>query len=294
MRALGLKSLLYLLAFCPLPLIHKVGFLLGWLIALSSQNRITQVTRTNIRLCFQQLSAQEQETLVKQSLIETGKTFTELSALWLWSVDAVLKQVRQVYGEHYLQQALQQGRGVVLLTPHLGAWEMAGLYASSRYPLTALYRPPKLSGLHDLIHTARERAGGRFVPTNNKGIKAVYQALYQGQVVGILPDQVPNEAGTGVFAPFFGISAYTMVLVSRLARKTGAAVIFTYAERLPASQGFHLHFLPGSTEIATAPIEVAVQALNQGIEQCIQACPVQYQWSYKRFKRRPEGEQPVY
>ncbi|RKZ53624.1 MAG: hypothetical protein DRR08_27200 [Candidatus Parabeggiatoa sp. nov. 2] len=294
MRVLLIKELMHLFALLPLRTLHSIATQLGRIMAQRPKLRLTQVTRTNIRLCFPKQSNEAQEALVKQSLIETSKAFFELGAFWLWPTNRALGLVREVSGEDCLQQAIQQSKGVVLLTPHLGAWELAGLYAASRCTLTALYRPPKLTGLHDLIHAARERAGGRVVQTDKAGVRALYQALLQGQVAGILPDQVPSETGSGIFAPFFGIPAYTMVLVSRLARKTGAPVIFTYAERLPHGQGFHLHFLPAPAEIAADNLEIAVAALNQGIEQCVQACPAQYQWSYKRFKRRPEGMASVY
>ncbi len=256
--------------------------------------RITQVTHTNIHLCFPQLSPTTQKRLVKKSLIETCKTFSELGALWLWQNDRVLRLVQKVSGETYLQQALQKGKGVILLTPHLGAWELAGLYASAHYPLTALYRPPKLQGLHDLIHAARTRTGGRFVATDKTGVRALYYALRRGQIVGILPDQVPSETGSGIFVPFFEVQTYTMVLVSRLARKTGATVIFTFAERLSTQAGFHIHFLQAPAKMATDNLEMSVSALNQGIEKCVRKNPTQYQWSYKRFKRRPEGVASVY
>jgi KDO2-lipid IV(A) lauroyltransferase len=294
MRVLLIKALLYFFALLPLSIIYSIATLLGQIIARWQTLRITQVTRTNIRLTFPNLSPAAQDILVKQSLIETCKAFSELGALWLWQTDSVLRLVQEVSGETVLQQALQRGKGVILLTPHLGAWELAGLYASSGYPITTLYRPPKLAGLHDLIHAARERAGGRFVPTDKTGIRALFKALHKGEVIGILPDQVPSKEGSGIFAPFFGISAYTMVLVSRLARKTGATVIFTYAERLPKRLGFHIHFLPAPEDIAADNLEIAVTALNQGIEQCVLGNPAQYQWSYKRFKRRPEGAASVY
>jgi len=280
-RALLLKILLHGFARLPLRTTHKLATWLGQ--RLGERSRLVKVTRTNIGLCFPQLTKSEQDQLIRQSVIETCKTFSELGALWLWPVTRVLELVRTVSGETHLQQALQQSQGVILLTPHLGAWEMAGLYASSRYPLTALYRPPKLSGLHHLIHTARERAGGHFVPTDSTGVRALYQALRQGHIAGILPDQVPNE-GAGRWAPFWGIPAYTMVLVARLARKTNATILFTYAERLPHGQGFHIHFRPTSPLLACDDLEVAVTALNQGIQACIQHCPFQYQWGYKRFK----------
>jgi KDO2-lipid IV(A) lauroyltransferase len=130
------------------------------------------------------------------------------------------------------------------------------------------------------------------VPTNRRGVKALFQTLQQQAVVGILPDQVPTEAG--IFAPFFGRPTYTMVLVSRLAQRGNVPVIFTYAERLSKGRGFHVHFLPAPPTISAPDLEKAVNALNQGIEQCIQHCPTQYQWSYKRFKRQPTHLPSIY
>ncbi|HHB92420.1 MAG TPA: hypothetical protein ENK59_04310 [Thioploca sp.] len=290
MRALLIKGFLHILSWLPLKVVYKIATILGQKIAKHHKLRITQVTRININLCFPQLSITEQNILVNQSLIETCKTFSELGILWLNKLDKVLKLIVKVSNENYLQQALQQGKGVILLTPHLGAWEMAGLYASAHYPLTALYRPPKLIGLNKLIHTARERAGGKFVATDKKGVRSLLQALRHGEIAGILPDQVPNSGG--VFAPFFGISAYTMSLVARLAQKTDAKVIFTYAKR--TEQGFHIHFLPAPINIASSDLELACTALNEGVEQCIKDCCNQYQWSYKRFKQCPVGTDSVY
>ncbi|MDM8557881.1 lysophospholipid acyltransferase family protein [Candidatus Parabeggiatoa sp. HSG14] len=293
MRALLIKGLLYLFALLPLRTAHSIATVLGKIIARWHKLRINQVTRTNIRLCFPHLSNEDQEILIKQSLIETCKTFIEMGALWLWTPEKVLKLVREVSGEAELQKAYQRGKGVLVLTPHLGSWEIIGLYTCLHYSSTGLYRPPKLVNLHDLIHTARERTGGRYVPADKSGVRALYQALQQKQFAGLLPDQVPS-AGMGIFVPFFGIPAYSLVLPSRLAHKSGASVFFGYAERLPRGLGFHIHYLPAPAEIAAKNQEVAVRKLNQGIEQCIQHCPTQYQWSYKRFKRRPDGEASVY
>jgi KDO2-lipid IV(A) lauroyltransferase len=289
-----IKALLYFFALFPLRFIHALATRLGIWLAHRPQLSVTQITQINIRLCFPHLSENQQNLLIEKSLIETAKTFTELSALWLWRKERVLRLVRRIENEACLQQAMQAGKGVILLTPHLGAWELAGLYASSHYSLTALYRPPKLIGLQNLIQSARQRAGGKCVAIDQAGVRALLQTLRRGEVVGILPDQVPQETKAGIFAPFFNIPTYTMTLVSRLAQKTGATVIFTYAHRLPTGQGFSLHFLPAPTEIYSPNLIHSVLALNQGIQQCILACPEQYQWSYKRFKRRPEGTKAVY
>jgi KDO2-lipid IV(A) lauroyltransferase len=292
MPTILLKTVLHLLAFLPLRVTHAFAVPIArWLL---QHSRLHQVIRTNIRLCFPSHSALAQKMLVQRSLIETVKTFTELGALWLWQPKQLFEKIQSVNNEQCLQQAVQQGKGVILLTPHFGAWELAGLYASSRYPLTALYRPPKLKGLQTFIHHARQRAGGCYVATEPKGIRALYQALRRGEVIGILPDQVPSEDGAGIFAPFFGMPAYTMTLIARLVQKTGAPVIFTYAQRLSSGSGYTIHFFTASAEIAAANVEVATAALNQGIEKCIAAEITQYQWSYKRFKRLPNGYEPVY
>lgn len=284
-RAFGIMAFLRGLSWLPLGVTHRMATVLGRWLVTRQRWRLVEVTRANITHCFPQLSSADRELLIKDSLVETCKTFMELGAVWLWPVAKTLALIRGVTGEEYLQAALQQGKGVILLTPHLGAWEMAGLYTSAHYHITALYRTPKLVDLDQFILTARERAGGRYVNTEQAGIRLLYQTLKQGRVIGILPDQVPKQATASIPVPFFGIVASTMMLVSRLAHKTGAPVIFIYAERLARGEGFHLHFLPAPAEIMSEDIIQSASALNRGVEQCIEACPTQYQWSYKRFKK---------
>jgi Kdo2-lipid IVA lauroyltransferase/acyltransferase len=124
-------------------------------------------------------------------------------------------------------------------------------------------------------------------------VRALYQGLGRGEAVGILPDQNPDP-GSGVFAPFFGMPAYTMVLIARLVRKTGATLILTYAERLPRGAGYHVHMIEAPEDFASATPEQAGAILNRLIEDGVRAHPEQYQWSYKRFRVRPEGEPGVY
>ncbi|MCK5718919.1 MAG: lysophospholipid acyltransferase family protein [Thiomargarita sp.] len=289
-----IKLILHFFAVLPLPIIHKIANLLAKIVIRWQFLSINQVTRINLSLVFPQLSEEKRAEMAKNILIESCKTFAELGLLWLNKKEKVLQLIKKVTGEQHLQQALAQGKGVILLTPHLGAWELAGLYATSRYPITALYRPPKLQSLHKLIYSARSRAGGHFVATNKTGVRSLYKALYKNQIAGILPDQVPTEVGSGIFVPFFGVPSYTMVLVSRLSRKQKCPVVFTYAKRLPQGQGFHIYFLAAPQEINADNLKKSVTALNQGIEMCIKENITQYQWNYKRFKRRPKGLDAVY
>jgi KDO2-lipid IV(A) lauroyltransferase len=286
------KGLLYLFAFLPLWVSHAVGAMIGWL-GYRLPNEIRHAARINIRLCLPELSPLAQERLLKRYLIETGKTAMESGAMWLWGRRRIMAKVKGVSGETHLEAALARGKGVIFAIPHMGAWEMVGLYCSSHYPMTSLYRPPDLAAMDRIIRHGRERFGATLVPTDNRGVKALLRALSRGETIGILPDQEPGR-GQGEFAPFFGIPAYSMTLLSRLVHKTGAAVVFTYAERLPLGRGYHLHFLKADERIADNDMECSLAALNHGVEACIQECPAQYQWGYRRFKTRPAEEPDLY
>lgn len=124
------------------------------------------------------------------------------------------------------------------------------------------------------------------VRAEGSGVRTLYKRLAAGGVVGILPDQKPRE-GTGSVAPFFGVPTSTMVLLPRLAERTCASVLFSFAERLPAGAGYRLHFLSAPDAIADPDPDVACTALNRGIEDCVRLAFGQYQWQYKRFSPPP-------
>lgn len=295
MKARLLITTLYIFSWFSLPVIHKFAEWLGkMLIYWQPRSRFIQVFQINLAHCFPQLNDAARAELLQRSVIETVKSFAELGALWLWQPQRALNLIKQVDGEKWLIQARREGKKVILLTPHFGAWELTGLYAATHYPLTALYRPPKILDLNNFILNARQRNGGHYVPTDRSGIRELLTALQRNEVVGILPDQVPHDKNQQIFAPFCGVMAETMTLVARLAQKTQAVVIFTYAERLPNGQGFHLHFFPAPEGIDSTDLHVATQALNQGVESCAHRCVEQYQWGYKRFKTRPAGEIAFY
>ncbi len=287
-----LTGLLRLIAALPLPLIHTLGAGIGWLLW-RIPNAVRRLAARNLVLCFPELTPDERNDLLRRNLIETGKSFLELGPLWRWPGERVLRLVQgAVAGEETLAAAVHNQQGAILITPHLGAWEMAGLYYSSRYPLTILYRPSRM-GLDELSRQGRGRLGGQVVATDAAGIRALLAALRKGGVLGILPDQDPGDEG-GVFAPFFGIAAGTMTLVSRLALKTGAPVFLTWAERLPQGRGYTLRLRTLPAVTAAASLEESAAALNQGVEAAARSLPAQYLWSYKRFKTRPPGQPKLY
>lgn len=283
---------LRLCALLPLPAVHALGAGAGWLLA-RFPTEARRITRINIARCLPELGAAERRRLARLSLMETGKTVAETGPLWLWKRDRILDLMQDVTGEDRLEEALAAGRGAILAAPHLGAWELVGLYSSLRHPITSLYRPPRLGGLDALMKGARERFGATLVPADAAGVRALLKALRRGELLGILPDQEPRY-GNGVFTPFFGLPAYTMTLLGRLARQSGAPIFIAYAERLAAGRGYRLHYLPLAPMPADTPVEEITAAVNAGIEACVRRLPQQYQWSYKRFRTRPPGEARLY
>jgi KDO2-lipid IV(A) lauroyltransferase len=269
--------------------LHRAGAVVGWGIA-TIPNRQRRNALINIGLYAPQEPARQLVRLRNRSLRALGKTLFETALLWLRPPQEALDLVQEVRGAELLERG--PGQGLIVLSPHIGAWELAGLYLSSCGPTAIFYKPQRL--LDELIVDARRRAGATLAPITARGIRLLLSALERGEYVGILPDQEPREDKGAVFAPLFGVPAYTMLLVNRLARRSGARVIFMIAERLPRAAGFRIHCLEAPEGIDSADDLTAASALNQGIEQCIAVCPEQYLWSYRRFRRRPAGGLKVY
>ncbi len=267
---------------------QRVGAFLGRLIWLFKLDQV-RVTDINLTLCFPELSDTEREQMLKRSLQETCKTFMEAGMAWEWPADKCLGMIREVQGKELIDDAIAKNEGILLLAPHLGNWELTGLYFSTLFNMAALYRPPKIAELDEYMSGVRGRAGSELVPTDKRGVLRLFKLLRSGGVVGILPDQEPPFSG-GEFAPFFGVEANTMKLVSKLVEKTGATVFCTYSERLLNGEGFKLIIKKAEAEIASTDLIKSVTALNSTVELCVRECPTQYQWEYKRFKRRRKGE----
>jgi KDO2-lipid IV(A) lauroyltransferase len=259
------------LAYLPLPVLHNLGALAGWLAYL-----LSAAYRRHLRENTAQAGV---ESVRGTAIAEAGKALFELPKLWLRPQDEVVARVVTVSGWELVEQAWAAGRGILFLTPHLGCFEITAQYYAKHRPMTVLYRRPKQAWLVPIVEGGRG-TNLKLAPADVSGVKRLLKALKGGEAVGMLPDQAPG-AGEGVWAPFFGKPAYTMTLAARLAQ-TNATVIFAYAERLHYGAGYHLKLYAPSGPIAS-PADV-----NREIEQLVRLCPGQYLWGYNRYKR-PAG-----
>jgi KDO2-lipid IV(A) lauroyltransferase len=276
-----LYLLLRLLALLPLRALHGIGSALGRLL-LWQRGRMVQNTAVNLRIVRPRLDDAAQATLLREVLVESGKSASEIVKVWGAGAERALALVREVRGEALLDAALATGKGVIIAAPHLGCWELLNYWLCRRTPMAILYRPPRIAAIEGLLRKVRGALAPEQVRADGAGVRTLYKRLAAGGTVGILPDQKPR-AGEGQFAPFFGRDALTMVLLPRLAARTGATVLFAFAERLPRGTGYRIHLLPAPPGLADADLGIACGALNQGVQHCVELAFAQYQWQYKRY-----------
>lgn len=250
-------------------------------------NRESRVARRNLELIAPALDPAAREHEVGELLRQTGRNALETLRIWTRPRADNLRLVRQVHGLDLLDAALAAGRGVIIAAPHYGNWELLIEFMASRGRFTLVYRVPESAAGDAFLRLARGGANINLVPAEANAMRPLWKALKDGGVVGITPDQQP-KLGSGEFAPFFGRQALTLSLVPRLAERSGAAVLFAYAER-GADGLFDLHFEPAPAAIASPDLALAMAAMNAGVEAIARRDLRQYQWTYKRYSRRPPG-----
>ena len=287
-----LYVLLRLLGLLPLRVLHALGAGLGRLMA-RGDGRLSWYTEVNLRLVRPSWDEARYRTGKREVLQHAGRSLTEMAAIWGRSPQRALGLVRQVHGQDTLVRALQSRAGLIIAAPHTGCWELLNYWLCAQTEMAILYAPPRHPAFEALLRRARGAAGPEQIRAGGSGIRELYRRLAAGGSVGILPDQEPRR-GDGRFAPFYGIDTLSMVLLPRLAARTGANVLFAFAERLPHGRGFDIHVLPAPAGIDHPDLTIACTAMNAGVEACAEMAFTQYQWHYKRFRNRPDGSQDPY
>jgi len=288
-KVFSMTRLFRFLALIPLPVMQSLGAGLGWLVWLLSASY-----RHQFHLQIQAAGLTWAQT--RDAVSATGKMVAELP--WLWTRaqgKSVLPRVQWTGLDHF-EEAMQAGKGVILLSPHLGCWEMGGQALAEKLgpqhgDLLALYRPPRKAWLQEVVGLSRQRQFFKTASASLRGVRALVKHLHAGGFTAILPDQVPPE-GQGVWAAFFGRPVYTMTLLPKLAQQTGATVLLAWCERLDAGR-YVFHVLPPSLQAlnkSDTSLEQAALLVNQAIERMVLSRPDQYLWGYARDKQPRAGD----
>lgn len=284
--------ILKLISRLPLGVNQLLGRLLGGLLW-RLNTKAVRVTKANITCCYPDKTEAEVAALSKKSVRDMAHTMFEMAFIWFAPTDKVLKTIVITEGEELIAQSRENGRGVLLLGPHLGNWEITGLYLASKYKMASMYKPPLIKEYEKFILAARSKTGAELVPTSQRGVARLLSILKKGGVVGVLPDQVPPNK-SGEFAPFFGREALTMVLISKMLQKVDVDVYSAYCLRLPESKGYKLVIRKVDEAIYSADLSTSLAGLNHSVEMAVADGVEQYQWEYKRFRRLAPGQQSIY
>jgi len=264
----------------PLRALHAIGGALGWVVF-----GVSPTYRARLRANVPSTLPQREQVL-RRAVAEGGKQMLELA--WVWTRSGQQIRARtQVEDAEGLYALLGQDRAIVMMTPHLGCFEViAQHHAASPIgrdrPMLALYRVPRKAALRPLMEQGRTQKGLRLAPADLHGVRLMLRALRDRQIVGLLPDQVPSR-GEGVWAPFFGRPAFTMTLPARLARAHDAIVVLLFAQRLAHGAGYRIYWERLPEPLSGEPLVDATR-INQAMERLILRCPEQYLWSYNRYK----------
>lgn len=270
-----------IMARLPLSVLHRIGALFGRITYLISGSYSAR-----IRAHLENFNADQPSTklsdLILASVAEVGKSIAELPWVWRRPVAEVLSSVHHCYGREYFDAARHSGKGLIVLTPHIGCYEIIGLYVAAEMPMTCMYSTPKRAWMDDVIRSGRQRGQMFLARADIGGVRTLFKALKRGEAIGLLPDQVPSN-GEGEWADFFGRPAYTMTLAGRLLESSGAHVLMSYVTRLPQGKGYEIYFSP---LVLQKDIPVPRQ-INIALENIIRTIPEQYLWSYNRYKVPP-------
>jgi KDO2-lipid IV(A) lauroyltransferase len=266
-----------------------IGRRLGKLFRLLSAYRRT-IVRTNLELCFPELTNRERQALEERCYESLGMTLIETAA-GLWAADSFFEKLGTINGLENLESARQQGRGVLLLSGHFCSLDFAGRILMNHVPACFTYQELRNKLSDRVARQAREKNCKLLIHRHD--LRGFIRALKSGEIVWYAPDQSQGRKNS-VFAPFFGIPASTLTATTRLVKLTGAAVLPFLIQRLPDARGYALTIqpaldnFPGENEVADAT------RFNALIESQARANPEQYLWIHRRFKCRPKGDPRLY
>ena len=280
--------LLRLLAKLPLRFWHLLGAL-GGILVYRSNRRYARKLAENLTQSGIPTDTANYQLLLRQTIREIGKGAAEILLIWLRPYLQTLQLVQECRGWEHVEAAAREGRGILVITPHLGCFEIVSLYYAARRPMTVMYRPPRQAWIEAIMRSGRARGQISLATADVSGVRRLLAALKKGEAVGILPDQVASK-GDGAWADFFGRPAYTPTLVARLHQSTGAVPLLMFGERLQHGQGYCIHIEPLQANLSGNKQHAARQ-LNAALEQLIRQYPAQYLWSYNRYKQ-PGGVAP--
>lgn len=284
-------ALLWLASRLPYRWQMRIGAGLGELVRLLAKRRV-QIARTNLKLAFPDLDNRQRQTLLKRHFRSLGKSVMELGMSW-WRIQQGFSGRVEISGMAHLDDAMAQGKGVLLYSAHVTAWEIGGSLLGELidHPMSATFRPHENPVLDRVMTRGRQTHFVSMVPRD--AVRDYLKELKAGHILWYAADQNFGHKGS-VFAPFFGVLAATNTATSRLAKISGAPVVPFFPRRLADGSGYELVIEPALDGFPSGDPERDACRLNMHIENAVRRDPADYFWVHRRYKDRPDGEARFY
>lgn len=268
----------------PIKLGRLVAGLVAGLVTRLPLSKISKIIRLNIKIALPNLTETEYQQLSARAIRNELTSYFEFLSIWGASNEKNIKRVQTVVGEQYLHDALAEQKGLVLIVPHFGTWEVMNAWLSQYTQMTILYKPVKNPDADQFVRDARSREQAHLVPTDESGVRQIFKALKQGGTTAILPDHTPDHGGEMI--EYFGIPLASSSLSAKLIQKTKAKALLIYAKR-NEQDGFDMFIEPIDPRIYEGSAEDGTLVIHQTLEKLIRQYPEHYHWSYKRFSANP-------
>jgi Kdo2-lipid IVA lauroyltransferase/acyltransferase len=286
---LGL-GIFYLLVLLPYPVIHVMGTSLGRF-SMRFLKRRKQITQRNLELCFPDMPQAERDELIVKNFESVGMGLFETGMAWFWPNWRIARWC-SVSGLEHIQQARDEGKGVLLIGLHFLTLELGARIFGIYNPGIGVYRPHDNKAMDWMQTWGRMRSNKAML--DRKDLKGMIRSLKQGEIIWYAPDH-DYGSRSSVFVPFFAVSqAATTTGTYLLVRTSKPAIIPFTPLRLPGGKGYQLILQPA---VENFPLDNDVEAaafMNKVVEKEIALATDQYMWLHRRFKTRPEGAPSLY
>lgn len=287
--------LVTVLGMLPRNLARAVGAAIGG-VAYTALGRLRRVGLRNLQLAFPEKSAAERERILREEYRNLGWLLAEFCLMPDYTAERASKFIRYEGLENYLR-ARDRGTGVLVLTGHLGAWELSSFYHSLMgYSMGMVIRRLDNPLVDQFVNRIRCLHGNRVIHKDDFA-RGLIASMRGGETVGILMDtnMTPPQ---GVFVPYFGVPACTASGMARVAAKTGAAVVPGFLLWEKSEQRYVLHFGEELDVVCTGDAEgdamTNTATFTSVIEGYARRYPEQWLWMHRRWKTRPAGEEGIY
>jgi len=278
--------ILYSVSWFPYSVQKSIGKLLGKLLKIIAKKRYN-VAKRNLELSFPDFSQEKRQTILDANLDNAGMAVLETGMGWWWPTWRVTQKA-EFEGYEHIEAILAKGKGVLAYAIHNMNLEFACRMAGLKYPSVVFYRKHNNRLMEYISYHGRKRSNKYMV--NKRNVKGLISALDDGELCMYLPDQDYGRTKCE-FTPFFAVPEVATTTGSLLfAKQANCETVFLVSVR--TDNGYKIIVQPGLDNFPSDDDNYDVTRINQMIEKMIMLAPEQYLWMHKRFKTRPNTDDP--